>query len=197
MTRSESSIIPFLVRCHKVWLTPTARVPCSNAANIEECKTWTQSEFCTWQNSVRDKSLQKSIYSVPVQEMGKQCAKFGWPSLRDVGAVTKPRCETHWNMLGYPKLTNRSQPLVDRSSPYSENTWRRYCCLTIFYQIVDICLSCEDIARQSCAMVRRWQSLHPVFSASRMQHISDMHYKFALTPHHVWKYGRHPLSDCW
>jgi len=24
----------------KVWLTPTAQVPCSNAANIGECKTW-------------------------------------------------------------------------------------------------------------------------------------------------------------
>jgi len=29
-----------------------------------------------------------------------------------------------------------------------------------------------------------------------MQHISDMHSKFALRPHHVWKYGRHPISDC-
>jgi len=24
-----------------VWLTPAAGVPCSNAANIGECKTWT------------------------------------------------------------------------------------------------------------------------------------------------------------
>jgi len=36
----------------KLWLKPTARVPCSNAANIE-CKTLTQNEFCRWQNSVR------------------------------------------------------------------------------------------------------------------------------------------------
>ena len=35
-----------------------------------------------------------------------------------------------------------------------------------------------------------------VFSGSRMQYISDMHSKFALRPHHVWKYGRHPISDC-
>jgi len=27
--------------------------------------------------------------------------------------------------------------------------------------------------------------LRPVFSASRVQHISDMHSKFALRPHHV------------
>jgi len=37
--------------------------------------------------------------------------------------------------------------------------------------------------------------LRPVFPASRMQHISDLHSKFALTPQHVWKYGRHPLCD--
>jgi len=48
-----SSVIPFLVPRRKVWLTPAARLPCSNAANIGERKTWTQSEFCTWQNSLR------------------------------------------------------------------------------------------------------------------------------------------------
>jgi len=30
----ERSVIPFLVPHHKVWLTPAARVPCSNADNI-------------------------------------------------------------------------------------------------------------------------------------------------------------------
>jgi len=39
--------------CCNVWLTPTTRVSCSNAANIAERKTWTQSEFCTLQDSVR------------------------------------------------------------------------------------------------------------------------------------------------
>jgi len=37
--------------------------------------------------------------------------------------------------------------------------------------------------------------LPPVFSASRVRHISDMHSKFALKPHHVWKYGRHSIAD--
>jgi len=37
---------------HKVWLTPSAQVLCSNAANIEERKIWTESEFCSWQNFV-------------------------------------------------------------------------------------------------------------------------------------------------
>ena len=35
--------------------------------------------------------------------------------------------------------------------------------------------------------------LGPVFPASSFQHISDMHSKFALGPHHASKYGRHPM----
>jgi len=50
--RCESAIIPFDVPSRKVRLTHAARVPCSNAVNIAERKTWTQSEFCTWQNYV-------------------------------------------------------------------------------------------------------------------------------------------------
>ena len=61
--------------------------------------------------------------------------------------------------VGVPQLANRSQPLVGRSSPHYEDMWRTYCCLTRFFPIVDMCLSCEDIARQSCAMVRRWRFL--------------------------------------
>ena len=103
-------------------------------------------------------------------------------------------------LLGCPKLTKRSQPLVGRRSPYCEDMWRRYCCLTSFFPTVDTCLSCEDTAGQSCAMVRKCRIfgdfLGPVFSASRVQHVSDLHSKFALRPHHVWKYGRHPISDC-
>ena len=43
-TLCKSSVIPFLVPHHEVWLTPAAPVPCINAANIAERKTWTQSE---------------------------------------------------------------------------------------------------------------------------------------------------------
>jgi len=56
-----------------------------------------------------------------------------------------------------------------------------------FFPIVDTCFSCEDIARQSCATVRRWQFFWQIFASyifSKLcvQHISDMHSKFAL-PH--------------
>jgi len=112
----KSLVPPFLVPHCKVWLTPTAWVPCSNAASIGEHKTWMQSEFCTWQNSVQ--SPRKCIYSVQAQETAKHRAKFSWPPLSDVGAVMTARCETCWNLLGCPKLTSRSQPLVGWSSPY-------------------------------------------------------------------------------
>jgi len=32
--------------------------------------------------------------------------------------------------------------------------------------------------------------LGAAFPASRLQHVSDLHLKFALRPHHVWKYIR-------
>jgi len=87
------------VQRRKLWLTPTTRVPCSNAAK-------TRNPF-----------------------------KFS----------------------GVPKLANRSQLLVGQSSPYCEDMWGRHCCLTSFFFRLSICLSCKDIAQQSCAMVRRWR----------------------------------------
>jgi len=72
----------------------------------------------------------ENVYSVAVQEMAKHRAKFDWPLVRDVTPVMKARCETRGNLLGCPKLQNRSQPLVGRSSSYCEDMWRRYCCLT-------------------------------------------------------------------
>jgi len=50
-------------------------------------------------------------------------------------------------------------------------------------------------------MGRRWQIfvdfLRSVFLASRVQHVSDLHPKFALGSDHVWKYDRHPICDGW
>jgi len=65
------------------------------------------------------------------------------------------------------------------------------------FSIVDAYLNCEDIARLSSAIVRTAQTaiFASCISASRMQRISDLRFKFALRPHHVWKYDIHIISD--
>jgi len=45
-------------------------------------------------------------------------ANFGWRPLLDCRAVTLPRRDTCWNMMGCPEPANRYQPLVGLSSPY-------------------------------------------------------------------------------
>jgi len=92
---------------------------------------------------------------------------------------------------GVPQTRQQISAASGSKLPYYQNTFNNF--------FSDTCLSCEDIVRQSCTMVPRWpifgDFLGPAFPASHVQHISDMHSKFALRPHHVWKYGRHPISD--
>ena len=123
-----------------------------------------------------------ALCSTPQSSAGVPCS-----------SLTLPRRETRWNLQECPKLVNRSQPLVGRSSPYCKDT----CCLIFFFPIDDKCHNCEDIARQSYAMVPRCRIFGdfsgPASPASRVQHISNLHSKFTLRPHHAWKYGRHPI----
>jgi len=123
--------------------------------------------------------------------------KFGWRPLLECRAVTLPRRETRWNLQGCPKLPDRSQALVGRKVTILWGHVEEILLLNKFYSIVDTCLSSEDIARQSCAMVPKWpimgDFLGPAFSVSRTQHVSDLHSKFALGPHHVSKCGTHPM----
>jgi len=98
-------------------------------------------------------------------------AKFGWHPLLECHAIMLPRHETRWNLQGCPKLANRSQPLVGRSSPYYENMCRRYRRLTSCFPIVDTRLRCEDTARQSCAMVLKWRFfMSCIFNEPRAAH---------------------------
>jgi len=110
----------------QIWLTPTTRVPCSNAA-----KTRNPLKFA----------------GVPQT-----------PEL--ISAVSGPK---------FVILRGQADEVLRFNS---------------FFPIVDMCLSCKDTAPQSCVMVPRWRIfgdfLGPAFPASRMQHISDLHSKFAL-----------------
>jgi len=120
------------IQRRKVWLTPTTRVPCSNAAKM------------------------------------RNPFKFaGVPETPEpISAVSGPKFTILREHVGEVLLLNK------------------------FFPIVDICLGWEDTAQQICAMMPRWRFfasfLRPVFPASGVQHISDLHPKFALRPHHVY-----------
>ena len=55
----------------------------------------------------------------------------------------------------------------------------------------------DGVTLNSCNFKTRLRFFASCISASRVQHISDMHSKFALGPHHVSKYRRHPFRDRW
>ena len=107
----------------KVWLTPTTKVSCSNAA-----KTRKPLKFA------------------------------GVPQTRQqISAVSMPKFTILAGHVEEVLLFNK------------------------FFSTVDTCLSSEYIAQQNCA-IKNGDFLRPVFPASRVQHISDLHSKFALGP---------------
>jgi len=114
--------------------------PDETAENVSNKCTSINTKFACYEVSVTFQQLTK----VNSKSDTQQELKYNW---------------SEGDLYDVVKLTKRSQPLVGRTSPYCDDMWRRYCCLTSFFPIVDTCLSCEDIARQSCAMVRRWQFL--------------------------------------
>ena len=98
---------------------------------------------------------------------------------------------------GVPQTPDRSEVLVGRSSPYCEDLWRRYCCLTVFFRLSINALVAKiqpDKVVQWCAdgdFLHHFCILY--FQRAASMHISDLHSKFALGPHHLSKCGRHPI----
>jgi len=86
-------------------------------------------------------------------------AKFGWRPVLECRAVTLPRRQTRnpLKFAGVPQTPKPFSAVSRPSSPYYMDMWRRYCYLTSFFPIVDTCLTCENVAQQSCAMVPRWR----------------------------------------
>ena len=127
------------VQRRKVWLTPTTRVPCSNAAK-----------------------MRNPLKFAGVLQTGKP-----------ISAASGPK---------FTILSGHVEEVLLFNQFFSDCQCRNY----------------KDIARQFvrwCPGGVFWRFfLRPVFSASRVQHVSDLHSKFAR-PYHVWKYGRHPICE--
>jgi len=104
-------------------------------------------------------------------------------------------CETRLNFLGCRKLVNRSQPLVGRSSPYCGGHVEGILLFNKFYFRLSIHALVAKI--QSDKIVRRCPDGEfslifcvPYFQRAACSTFSDLHSKFALRRHRVWKYGR-------
>jgi len=126
-------------------------------------------------------------------------AKFGWRPLLEYRAVTLPRRESRWNLQGCPVPQTRQQ-ISAVSRPKFTILWRHVEEVSLFNKFFRLSIHASAAKIQPDKVVLRCQNgdfLRPVFSASRVQHISEVHSKFALRPHHVRKYGRHPISDRW
>jgi len=106
------------------------------------------------------------------------------------------------NFAGMPQSTGSiSAASGPKFTIYYQDMCRRYCCLTNSFPIVDYVPYLRRYSPTNCTMVHRWRLfgnfLRPMFPASRVQHVSDLYPKFKLRLHHVWKHGRHPISDRW
>jgi len=158
----ESFVILSLVARHKVWLTAAARVPCINADNIGECKLWRQSEFCSWQISVRGQEPSKCVYRC--RRRPNIWCKVWFTSVERSRCSNEAKTRNPLKFARVPQTRQQisaRQPLVGRSSSLYILYRHMQDILPFnkFFPIVDTCLSCEDISRQSCAMERRWRFL--------------------------------------
>jgi len=59
----------------KVWLMPTAQVPCSNAANVGDARLGCKVKYAPGKIPLGAGVLEN--LHVPAQEMAKHCGKFG------------------------------------------------------------------------------------------------------------------------
>jgi len=134
-TLCESSVIPFLVPRCKFWLMPAPGVPCSNAANVGEHKTWDSKWILHLAKFRQGATAPRNVYipgSLPAQEMAKHRARFGWPPASNVAAVTKRRRKNPLKFSAVPQTRKPISAVSRSSSRYCEGIWRRYCCLTSF-----------------------------------------------------------------
>ena len=119
-----------------------------------------------------------------------------------IGSGERRRCSNEaktrnrLKFAGCCKLPNRSQSSVGRSSPYCGGCVEEILLFNkFFFRLPTYAL----IATIQPHKVLRWcadgdvltifASCKSYFTASCVQHISDLHSKFALRPYHVWKCG--------
>ena len=106
------------------------------------------------------------------------------------------------NPLKFVGVPKTNEPISATSVPKFTILWLRVGEVLLFKNFFRLSI-CALVAKIQPDKVARWcpngdffrDYLSPAFPASRAQRISDLHSKFTLGSHHVWKYGRHPISN--
>jgi len=108
------------------------------------------------------------------------------------------------NPLKFAGVPQTPEPISAVSGPKFTILWGRVEDILLFNRFLSDYRYMSQMRRNSptnCAMGSRWRFfasfLTPVFPASHVRHISDLHSKSALRPLNVWKYGRHPICHRW
>jgi len=183
----KSSLIPFLVPCRKDWLTTSARVPGSNTANIGERKTSTQSEFYTGQNSLIGARAAENVHIIMYQPRRR-------PNIVQslLTSVERRRCSNETNTrypLKFAGVPQSGKPISAANGPKFTILWRHVDDILLFKTIFRLSINALIAKIQPDKAVRWCQDgdflamfCEPVFSTSRVQHISDLHSKFTLRP---------------
>ena len=127
-------------------------------------------------------------------------AKFGRRPLLECRAVTLPRRESRWNLLGLPQTPER---ISAANGLKFAILWKHVEEILLFNKFFRFSIHAV-VANIRPDKVVRWcpdgdflRFLRPVFSESRVQYISYLHFNVALGLHHVSNYGRHPICGRW
>jgi len=111
-------------------------VPCSNAANIGERKTWMQSEFCTSQNSVKGQEPQKMyIHRVSKNVPSLICYNFSIHGLITIvfGRSVTQKVDNQ-NVLYFPTSRNLCLCITWGNRKPENCVFSLKCCMFFFYQ---------------------------------------------------------------
>jgi len=123
--------------------------------------------FAPGKISLADKSPQ-NIHLVYQPEDGQTLCKVWLTSAEWRRCSNKAKTQ---NPLKFAWVSQTCQPISSISGLKFTILWAHVEEILLFNKFFSDCqyISCEDIARQRCVMVHRF--LHPVFSASLVQHI--------------------------
>jgi len=141
----EIFVIPFLVPRRKVWLTPAAGVPCSNASDIGERKNWDVKwilHLTEFRQAARAPENAYTEYQ-PRRRPNIVKVRLAYGERRRCSNEGKTR-----NPLKFVGVPQTGKPISAVSRPKFTILWEHVEKILLFnrcfFPIVDTCLSCED-----------------------------------------------------